>query len=335
MPLDVVALGFCAFWRDGFDGNPRTVFVIEDASTINKFENQLNRIFGWCSRLIVPTGKAALVCEKWNMGSSQDFTSVELYSPVPLAKSNDGYSTMVITEDNPAASFTYEGVTYENVYAFNFALSKEACYASPTYSGSEIFQDDYKYKWFAATGYKDCDGDVKEGILTITSPKYAAVMPVDKEYCIGVNKGFLLKGPSFTGEGDDIIYVPTWKKNLGRGVYTGTNYFKAGTGAAVAKESDGCRNFYFSASKQDFWPCNNTVIPKERAYLALPSSMTANAKQISFVIDDGEDEITGVISVDGGECRVNSYYTLDGRKLDGKPITKGIYIHNGRKEVIQ
>jgi hypothetical protein len=28
------------------------------------------------------------------------------------------------------------------------------------------------------------------------------------------------------------------------------------------------------------------------------------------------------------------WYTLDGRKLDGKPTKKGLYIHNGNKLVI-
>ena len=29
--------------------------------------------------------------------------------------------------------------------------------------------------------------------------------------------------------------------------------------------------------------------------------------------------------------KVNDWYTLDGRKLDGEPTAKGVYIHNGKK----
>ena len=29
------------------------------------------------------------------------------------------------------------------------------------------------------------------------------------------------------------------------------------------------------------------------------------------------------------------WYTLDGRKLNGKPTKKGLYIHNGKKVVIK
>ena len=140
-------------------------------------------------------------------------------------------------------------------------------------------------------------------------------------------EGFLLKGPATA----DTLYVPIHYFNR---AYTGTNYFRAGTGAAVAKESDGYRNFYYTAPT-GFWECANTVIPTNRAYLALPAHMTANAKQISFVIDDGET--TGIVNITGtiANGENDTWHTINGTRLNGKPTTKGIYIHNGRKEVIQ
>ena len=35
-----------------------------------------------------------------------------------------------------------------------------------------------------------------------------------------------------------------------------------------------------------------------------------------------------------GVGRFAEWYSLDGRKLDGKPTVKGLYIHEGRKVVI-
>lgn len=103
----------------------------------------------------------------------------------------------------------------------------------------------------------------------------------------------------------------------------------------MAKESDGCRNFYYT-DPTGFWECKNTVIPTNRAYLALPSSMTANAKQISFVIEDFDIDVTGVVNtIDHSELTTDYWYTVDGRKLDRKPMEKGVYIHNGRKEVVK
>jgi hypothetical protein len=56
------------------------------------------------------------------------------------------------------------------------------------------------------------------------------------------------------------------------------------------------------------------------------------------VLNFGEDEATGIISVHDSGFMVNgsdAWYTLDGRRLSGKPTQKGIYINNGKKIVIK
>ena len=44
---------------------------------------------------------------------------------------------------------------------------------------------------------------------------------------------------------------------------------------------------------------------------------------------------TDIQSIDNGQLTMDNYYTLDGRKLDGMPTQKGLYIVNGRKVVIR
>ena len=64
---------------------------------------------------------------------------------------------------------------------------------------------------------------------------------------------------------------------------------------------------------------------------------TNYAREMHFF--DGEEvgETTGVIS--NGQLTIDnetgSWYTLDGRQLDGKPNTKGVYINNGIKVVVK
>ncbi len=58
----------------------------------------------------------------------------------------------------------------------------------------------------------------------------------------------------------------------------------------------------------------------------------------AFVLDfgDGDGEQTGIISITADQRSTDgSTYTLDGRKLNGKPTAKGVYIQNGRKVVIK
>lgn len=58
----------------------------------------------------------------------------------------------------------------------------------------------------------------------------------------------------------------------------------------------------------------------------------------AFVLNFG-DETTGISDAtrlnNKEEINNNDWYTLDGRKLSGKPTRRGLYIHNGIKVVIK
>ena len=84
-------------------------------------------------------------------------------------------------------------------------------------------------------------------------------------------------------------------------------------------------------SKNQFWHATGKVnIMPFRAYLEGAEAVLS----IGLQLDD--EDITGIRNVtptlDQGE---NLWYSLDGHQLNGRPSAKGIYIHNGRKEVIQ
>lgn len=58
----------------------------------------------------------------------------------------------------------------------------------------------------------------------------------------------------------------------------------------------------------------------------------------AFVMNFGDgNEQTGIISLtpDSPKGEGSGYYSLDGRKLAGKPTAKGLYIVNGRKVIIK
>ena len=69
-----------------------------------------------------------------------------------------------------------------------------------------------------------------------------------------------------------------------------------------------------------------------RCHFYVPTNGGQQAHSIE--VDFGEGEATALSE----ELRVKSedvYYTLDGRKLEGKPTAKGMYIVNGRKVIIK
>ena len=58
-----------------------------------------------------------------------------------------------------------------------------------------------------------------------------------------------------------------------------------------------------------------------------------NPASASYTLTVNEDIVNGIETVASGKTHDNSIYTLDGRKIVGRNLPKGIYIRNGRKYV--
>ena len=63
---------------------------------------------------------------------------------------------------------------------------------------------------------------------------------------------------------------------------------------------------------------------------ALPETMT-----VRLVGNLGQTTAIGTLDTRTGDVTFGDWYTMDGRRLSGKPSQKGLYIHNGRKEVLK
>jgi hypothetical protein len=91
-----------------------------------------------------------------------------------------------------------------------------------------------------------------------------------------------------------------------------------------------------------YWPePEGTNIPSVgacRAYFELEGFTTAEtAGGMRFALKFGQNggEATGIVSAKvSGDAR-DSWYTVDGVKLNGAPKRKGLYIHNGTKKVVK
>ena len=72
-----------------------------------------------------------------------------------------------------------------------------------------------------------------------------------------------------------------------------------------------------------------------KVFLALPQSSKSRSATRSIVIDG--DDTTGMseaLSVESEES-AGDWYDLQGRRLEGRPLKRGLYIHNGQKTVIK
>ena len=81
---------------------------------------------------------------------------------------------------------------------------------------------------------------------------------------------------------------------------------------------------------------SNRTLRSCRAHFLIPTSSSIRA-MMDFDIDFDGGESTRITNMDStDETDGNDgWWTLTGVKLDGKPTERGIYLHNGRKEVVQ
>ena len=101
------------------------------------------------------------------------------------------------------------------------------------------------------------------------------------------------------------------------------------TGTTIAASTEGQTNYAFNG-KQFVFVKNAIEVGPNKAWLTVAAP--TNARAISLVFDD---DATGVRSIDNGQLIIDNWYDLNGRKLNGMPTKKGVYILNGKKVVVK
>ena len=167
------------------------------------------------------------------------------------------------------------------------------------------------------------DGDTKRGNLMAGTP-YIIKWYEDKD------------NPEIT---DPVFYGVTINNTASTEVsFTGGSF--RGAYSPVALTVDDKSNLFLGADNTLYYPngANNAdgnyYLNACRAYFHIDDD--AHVKD--FVLNFGEDA-TGIASLSTeprsqGET-ADGWFTLDGRRLDGKPTAKGLYIHGGRKVIVQ
>ena len=90
---------------------------------------------------------------------------------------------------------------------------------------------------------------------------------------------------------------------------------------------------YMGGDNKLYYPKKNMTIKSFRAFFDLGED-SGEAKEITdFVLNFG-DSTTEIVNSQLSTVNSNdSWYSIDGRKLNGKPTQKGVYIHKGKKIV--
>ena len=88
-----------------------------------------------------------------------------------------------------------------------------------------------------------------------------------------------------------------------------------------------------------YYPTAGAGIGAQRAYFKIGDGVSAARQLTGFDIDFGEGETTGILNIEHSTLNIehsaDAWFTLDGRRLSGKPSVKGVYVNNGRKVIIK
>lgn len=113
----------------------------------------------------------------------------------------------------------------------------------------------------------------------------------------------------------------------------GTVTFK-GTYTPTPLVKDDPSNLYLGAGNHLYWPAgDNFKVNAFRAYFSLSSGANVRAFNLNF-IDSETTGIKGLKSEVNGQ-QPEAWHDLNGRRLVGQPMRKGIYIKKGRKVIIK
>ena len=212
-------------------------------------------------------------------------------------------------------------------FCYQTALSPQpsAISPQPSYLLYLYFQDannieagkPYLVKWSKPDGY-----DTNPSDFDISNPVFENVT---------------IKASLSTIESDDgsVLFVPVF--------------------SPIVLEKGNWQNLYVGANNILRYPSptKDITLKTFRGYFQLMAGDESASDPLAPSLDivsniDDNNETTGIVDIEHGilnilslrvwRCEEHSaaagWYTLDGRKLDGKPTKKGLYIHNGNKLVI-
>lgn len=330
-----------------------TVVTVTDQSAVNDIPASFFAgVKG--GRFIVPKGKAGMYVAKWILNTGKTM----VYSPVELKKTTPSmlYASGSITPAD--GSCVYGGTTYTNQYDISHAMTESEC-KNPSVLGANDLgftpslaslsvQNNTDalmgYHFYYASDYEDSPMS-KEGELMLDNLPFdaAATLQGFGTAADQLNKGFghAFGGFLFGSYNDDPIsevYLPYTPV----AATVTTNLLKAGEGQRLMSRTNNIYAFYWhpgdAAYAMGFYECVNTLIPEGRAWLALPKSMTSNAKKFRLNFEGGQT--TGINSItqpadSTDQSADGAWYTLSGTRLSAKPAAPGVYVNSGRKVIIK
>ena len=244
--------------------------------------------------------------------------------PLPL--------TLSETTDNSTALSTANGEVYDVTLTRTLQKGGYNTFAVPfAISSAKMTELGITAKKLTASEFNSTTGTLT---LTFSS---ASEIEAGKPYLVKVSANVV--NPTFSGVTVSSIAIPNTETTavnfvptLGKALVTGDGSYASEPGSVLFL---GSGNKLFSPTVVNDAEQEASYMKGFRAYFQLKGT-AASAR--AFNIDFGDGETTGIISVNGSGLMVNGSdgcYDLQGRRIEGQPTQKGVYIVNGKKTVIK
>ena len=223
---------------------------------------------------------------------------------------------------------------------FNMTAEQVTAQLNPAING--LMELDVTNKWSLVNNQwsMDDNGTYQTGLDTDGTLylyfKNASEITANKPYIIkwDASDPNYIQNPVFTGVIiDDSRYDVEFTGGMFVGTRDYTQFYDVDTSFLLLGADN---TLYYP--QPDLTDPDNPVYPSIGAFRAYFQLHDPQASIRAFRLNFGDDEATGIISVHDSGFMVNgsdAWYTLDGRRLDGQPTAKGLYIHGGKKVVIK
>ncbi len=252
---------------------------------------------------------------------------IDEQNPATMTSATD--YTLQLQKEGENNSWT--DVTELSVGTFRYAVTGVGLYDGVMYTNTfELFQG-YEIDVPAGeyvTYYKDEnlyeeDPDVK--LYTISSVSTTAAT-LSSEIAIAPASTPILV---YNGgqEAKTVLLIPT--VDAADNVQAATAFKGTLTETTIPASTSTMSNYALNG-KQFVWVKEALPVAANKCWLEIPNS--ANAAPAMTIVFG---EATGIGVIDNGQRTSGDWYDLNGRKLEGRPTKKGVYINNGRKVVIK
>ena len=261
--------------------------------------------------------------------------NLETNSPVTLTVTTD--YTLQLQKQSDTNADEWTDATALSVGTFRYKITGAGNYSGICYSEKFALFEGYEIKVAAgeyATYYKDEALKVEDQeveLLTITAVEDGKAVLSNASVAMNSNTPFLVHNNGT--EEKTILLIPCNEPNLA--ITWADEFIGTLTEKTFTDQEMGAGDFYVCNGKEFIKVRGAGTLAANKAYLKVTGNAPASIPFRRSI--DGGEGTTGVDLIDNGKLIIDNdgWYDLNGRRLQGKPSQKGVYIKNGKKIVIK